>query len=117
MQMTRYFLIYTVLMTMVVVASPGYLKRHPAPRHPDELQRHNCVRFRFSGTGAIYKWEFTVDGRPVEYEIQGSLTISDTLFSLDAALEGVGLAYTFEQLAEPHIRAKRLKRVTLTLLK
>lgn len=97
--------------TMVVVASPGYLKRHPAPRHPDELQRHNCVRFRFSGTGAIYKWEFTVDGRPVEYEIQGSLTISDTLFSLDAALEGVGLAYTFEQLAEPHIRAKRLKRV------
>ena len=39
------------------------------------------------------------------------MTISDTLFSVDAALEGVGLAYTFEQLAEPHIRAKRLKRV------
>jgi DNA-binding transcriptional LysR family regulator len=39
------------------------------------------------------------------------LTISDTLFSLDAALEGVGLAYTFEQLALPHIRSKRLKRV------
>ena len=35
----------------------------------------------------------------------------DTLFSLDAALEGVGLAYTYEQLAEPHIRAKRLRRV------
>ncbi|MDB5847528.1 MAG: LysR family transcriptional regulator [Rhodoferax sp.] len=97
--------------TMVVVASPAYLERCPAPRHPDELHRHNCVRFRGSGTGAIYKWEFDVGGRPVEYEVQGSLTISDTLFSIDAALEGVGLAYTFEQLAEPHIRAKRLKRV------
>jgi len=39
------------------------------------------------------------------------LTISNTLFSLDVALEGVGLAYTFEQLAELHIREKRLRRV------
>jgi DNA-binding transcriptional LysR family regulator len=97
--------------TVAVVASPEYLRRVPAPRHPDELMRHNCVRVRFAGTGVIYKWEFQVDGRLVEYEVKGNLTISDTLFSLDAALEGVGLAYTFEQLALPHIRAKRLKRV------
>ena len=73
----------------------------PAPRHPDDLARHNCVRFRFAGTGAIYKWEFQVDDRLVEYEVKGNLTISDTLFSMDAALEGIGLAYTFEQLALP----------------
>ncbi|UUZ64787.1 LysR family transcriptional regulator [Polaromonas sp. P1-6] len=97
--------------TVAVVASPEYLRRFPAPRHPDELMRHNCVRFRFAATGAIYKWEFQVDGKLVEYEVKGSLTITDTLFSVDAALEGVGLAYTFEQLALPHIRAKRLKRV------
>ena len=47
----------------------------------------------------------------VEYEVKGNLTISDTLFSVEAALEGIGLAYTFEQLALPHLRAKRLKRV------
>jgi len=97
--------------TVAVVASPEYLKRFPAPRHPDELMRHNCVRFRFSGTGAIYKWEFNVDGRLVEYEVKGNLTVSDTLFSVEAALEGIGLAYTFEQLVLPHVRAKRLKRV------
>lgn len=79
--------------------------------YPDELVRHNCVRLRFAGTGVIYKWEFQVNGRLVEYEVKGNLTISDTLFHLDAALEGVGLAYTFEQLALPYIRAKRLKRV------
>jgi DNA-binding transcriptional LysR family regulator len=97
--------------TVAVVASPDYLRRHPAPRHPDELAQHNCVRFRFAGNGAIYKWEFDVEGRTVEYEIKGSLTISDTLFGVEAALEGIGLAYTFEQLALPHLRAKRLKRV------
>lgn len=97
--------------TVAVVASPEYLQRVPAPRHPDDLVRHNCIRFRFPATGAIYKWEFRVDGRLVEYEVKGNLTISDSIFSVEAALEGVGLAYTFEQLALPYMRAKRLKRV------
>ena len=49
--------------------------------------------------------------RIVEYEVKGNLTISDTLFSVEAALEGVGLAYTFEQLVLAHIKTKRLTRV------
>jgi len=96
---------------VAVVGSPAYFKRYPVPRHPSDLVRHECVRFRFSGSGAIHKWELTVDDRIVEYEIGGSLTISDSLFSVEAALDGIGLAYTFEQLASPHIRAKNLKRV------
>jgi len=96
---------------VAIVGSPGYFKRHPVPRHPSDLVHHNCVRFRFSGSGAIYKWELEVDGRLVEHEVSGSLTISDSLFPVEAALEGIGLAYTFEQLALPYIRSKQLKRV------
>ena len=96
---------------IAVVASPEYLRRVPAPRHPDDLMHHNCVRLRFATTGAIYKWEFNVGGRLVDYEVGGNLIITDTTFSLDIALEGVGLAYTYEQLAQPYIRDKRLKRV------
>lgn len=80
-------------------------------RHPSDLVDHNCARFRFSGSGAIYKWQLQVDGRMVEYEVSGNLTISDSLFPVEAALEGIALAYTFEQLALPHIQAKKLKRV------
>lgn len=97
--------------TVAVVASPKYLRRVPAPQHPDDLVHHNCIRLRFAATGAIYKWEFELDGRLVDYEVGGNLIISDTTFSLDAALEGIGLAYTFEQLAQPHIQAGRLQRV------
>jgi DNA-binding transcriptional LysR family regulator len=96
---------------VAIVGSPDYFKRYPVPRHPADLVHHNCVRFRFSGSGAIYKWELEVDGRLIEYEVSGSLTISDSLFPIEAALEGIGLASTFEQLALPHIRAKKLKRV------
>jgi DNA-binding transcriptional LysR family regulator len=97
--------------SVAVVASPEYLSWVPAPRHPHDLVWHNCMRFRFAGTGAIHKWEFEMKDRIVECEVKGNLTISDTVFSVEAALEGVGLAYTFEQLALPHIKAKRLKRV------
>ena len=90
---------------------PSTLESFPVPTHLDDLVRHNCVRFRFAGTGAIHKWEFQISDRIVEYEVKGNLTISDTLFSVEAALEGVGLAYTFEQLALAHIKAKRLRRV------
>ncbi|WP_092758582.1 LysR family transcriptional regulator [Rhodoferax sp. OV413] len=97
--------------TVAVVASKDYLRRHPAPVHPDDLAQHNCVRFRFASTGAIYKWEFQLDSRVVEYEARGNLTITDSLFNLEAALEGVGLAYTFESLAQPYLQAGRLQQV------
>ena len=97
--------------TVAIVGSPSYFKRHPIPKHPSELVNHNCVRFRFTGSGTIHKWELEVDGRLVEFEIGGNLTISDSLFSPEAAAEGLGLAYTFEQLSRPYVQSKRLKRV------
>jgi DNA-binding transcriptional LysR family regulator len=96
---------------VAIVGSPDYFKRYPVPRHPSDLVHHNCARFRFSGSGAIHKWELEVDGRLVEYELSGNLTFSDSLFSIEAALEGIALAYTFEPLTRPYIQAKRLKRV------
>jgi len=98
-------------LAVAVVGSPAYFKRHSVPQHPTELVEQQCVRFRFSGSGAIYKWEFQIEDRLVEFEVGGPLTISDSMFSIEAALDGLGLAYTFEPLAQPLIRAKRLKRV------
>ena len=95
--------------SVAIVGSPDYFKRHPVPRHPSDLVQHNCVRFRFSGSGAIHKWELTVDDRIVEYEIGGNLTIGDSMFSVEAALEGIGLAYTFDQLSLPHVRGQEVE--------
>ncbi len=97
--------------SVAIVGSPAHFERHPAPRHPSDLVHHDGVRFRFSGSGAIHKWELSVDDRIVEYEIGGSLTISDSLFSIEAALDGIGLAYTFEPLARPHLQAGTLRQV------
>src|SRR5205085_11511646 len=47
---------------MAAVASPAYFERHPVPKAPDDLTRHNCINIRFP-SGGVYVWEFERRGR------------------------------------------------------
>jgi len=80
----------------VVVGSPAYFARHGMPKHPRDLQAHNCVRFRFSTTSAIYRWEFCEHGRWFEIDAEGNLVSNDSALLLRAALTGIGLVHTME---------------------
>jgi DNA-binding transcriptional LysR family regulator len=44
-------------MPFVVSASPAYLKKHGAPKVPQELTEHACIRFRLPN-GALVPWRF-----------------------------------------------------------
>jgi DNA-binding transcriptional LysR family regulator len=77
---------------MVVVASPHYLQAHPAPRVPDDLMAHRCVRWRFS-SGTIYRWEFARHGEAMTLDVPGPLTLDEPLLMLEAARAGAGIAY------------------------
>jgi DNA-binding transcriptional LysR family regulator len=74
-----------------VVASPGYLRRHPAPKAPADLAAHNCVRMRFA-SGAIAHWAFEKKGRRLEVAVKGSLIVSESDLAIRAALDGIGIA-------------------------
>jgi DNA-binding transcriptional LysR family regulator len=76
----------------VVVASPKYLARHPAPKTPKDLQNHNCIRSRLPN-GTIFGWEFQKKNRRVHAKVDGSLIVDDIDLSIQAVLGGVGLAY------------------------
>jgi DNA-binding transcriptional LysR family regulator len=92
---------------LVAVASAAYLAKHPAPKLPQDLRKHNCIRFRlFDGTTA--KWEFEKARRKVVVPVTGSLIVDKVDLVLRAALEGVGIGYLLEAYVEPHIREGRL---------
>ncbi len=95
----------------VVVGAPDYFARRGVPRDPRELQAHNCVRFRFSSTGAVYRWEFCERGRWYELDVEGNLVSNDNALSLGAALGGVGLIHTMEPLVRAPLAAGRLVSV------
>ncbi len=84
-------------MHYLLVASPDYLARRGRPRTPDDLQAHNCIRYRLPGGGFI-PWVFVVDGKTVEFDISGSVVvINDPELVISAALEGIGIAYLYEE--------------------
>lgn len=93
-----------------VVASPGYLERRSMPQRPSDLSNHACIQYRYPG-GQIYKWEFERDGAALEVEVSGRLIFEDMDLITDAALQGVGIGYVFEQQAISHIRDGRLMRM------
>jgi DNA-binding transcriptional LysR family regulator len=71
------------------------------------------VQFRFP-SGAAYRWEFQDGGRRVDMPVNGALVTDSMDVVLRAALDGVGIAYTNEAHARPHIDAGRLRIVLET---
>ncbi len=80
----------------VVVASPAYLARHPAPARPEDLLRHDCITFRSQTTGALYAWELERGRRSYRVAVRGRVVTNDHLVSVSLATQGMGLAYAFE---------------------
>lgn len=91
-----------------MVASPAYAARRGLPATLEDLRNHDCIRFRFPGSGAIYRWELRRKGRMVEVEVDGPLTATDSISPAQAALDGIGIAYTFERLVAADLAAGRL---------
>lgn len=93
-----------------LAASPAYLQRHPAPRHPRDLLDHACLRLRFAG-GALVPWEFERAGKLVKVEPSGPLvaTLGNAADLLVAsALADGGIIYLFEDWLRPHFQSGAL---------
>ena len=94
-----------------IVASPAYFDSHPKPKTPRELTAHRCISHRLGASGAVYRWEFEKRGKPVTVSVSGPLVFTDPTFTLRAALDGLGLAYVFEEDAADHLARGALVRV------
>uniref|UniRef100_E1TEL6 Transcriptional regulator, LysR family n=1 Tax=Burkholderia sp. (strain CCGE1003) TaxID=640512 RepID=E1TEL6_BURSG len=87
-------------MRFLAVASPGYLVSHPAPTMPDALLQHQCIRQRLP-SGKRYRWEFLKRGQDMAIDVPGALTLDNTQLIVEAAIDGLGIAYV----PEPYARA------------
>ena len=94
----------------VAVASPRYLRKHGRPAVPEELQMHRCIRQRLPG-GKRYRWEFTRHGQEFTIDPPGALTLDSNALMLEAALDGLGIAYVPEPYARDALVRKRLVAV------
>ncbi|GAB2490546.1 LysR family transcriptional regulator [Comamonas humi] len=96
---------------LAVVGSPEYFSRHPAPKTPHDLTQHRCVNIRHRPSGTIYAWEFEKDGHAFTVKAEGQLVFNSIMHVLNAAVDGIGLAYVPEQLVAPYLADGRLKEI------
>jgi DNA-binding transcriptional LysR family regulator len=96
---------------MAVVASPDYFRRHGMPDTAAELNAHRCLRYRFSSSSAVYRWEFTDKGRDFAIDVNGGLIVNDSSVIKSAALAGLGIACVLDIAVAADIAAGRLQRV------
>lgn len=94
----------------VVVGSPVFFQRHVAPQKPEDLHDLPCIRHRFP-SGSMYRWEFEHGGIAQDIEVNGPLTLGDVSLMVGPALQGLGLAYVFENMVSEHLTSGRLIEV------
>jgi DNA-binding transcriptional LysR family regulator len=98
-------------MKVAVVGAPVYFARHPRPRTPDDLARHDCVQYRRGAEGSVYDWPFERDGVARKVAVMGRVMVNDPDLAVRAAVDGLGIAYVIEALVALFLRSGQLVRV------
>jgi DNA-binding transcriptional LysR family regulator len=94
----------------VCVASPAYLDRQGEPETPEDLQHHRCIGHRMP-SGKLYRWEFERAGQELTITANGPVVLDDEDLMVEAAVQGLGIAYVANWVAEAAIAEGRLRRV------
>jgi len=99
-------------MKIAVVGAPTYFARRRPPRTPDDLGRHSCVQYRQAADGDVVAWRFDRNGKSQRrVSVDGRVMVNDIDLAVRAAVDGLGIAYTVEAVAEPFLRSGQLVRV------
>jgi DNA-binding transcriptional LysR family regulator len=96
---------------LAVVGAPSYFANRSLPQTPRDLRDHACINYRWSATGALYRWHFEGPDGPLDVDVHGPLTVNDTGIIIEAALGGGGMACLPETSVMQHIASGRLTRV------
>jgi DNA-binding transcriptional LysR family regulator len=94
-------------------ASPAYLDAQWRPEHPRDLMKLDCLRGRFS-RGNLEIWEYEQNDEIYRVEPEGQLIYSAGTgadLGVDAAVNGLGVIYLFEDWLRPFFDRGELEPV------
>ena len=93
---------------LVLCASPGCLARAGAPRRPEDLQGHNCLRYAYA---SFSTWRLHRAGQVVDVRPQGNLVINNGDALLAASVADAGIIVHPSFIAAEALREGRLVQV------
>jgi DNA-binding transcriptional LysR family regulator len=97
----------------VMVASPAYLATRPTPLHPQDLQQHDCLRLKQSGSRPRHWHLIEADApeRTLDIAVHPVLWANHTDTLLRATLDGAGISAQPVDLVAAYLAQGQLQRV------
>lgn len=97
---------------LVVVASPGYIRRAAKLKTPDDLSEHDCIQFELPSNGRNIPWPFQYEGKTIELPTNGGYVSSgDVLAGVTLARHGAGVFQTYRFIVEQDLADGTLKEL------
>lgn len=93
----------------VLCAAPDYLQRRGHPIVLADLERHDCLRYRFVTTGKIMDWSLSADPLLSRLHLPTTLVLNNMEAILMAAQDGHGIAFMPDFLVREALAAGRLE--------
>jgi DNA-binding transcriptional LysR family regulator len=88
--------------SMMVVASPEYLKTYGIPNHPNQLKSHRCIIANND------HWAFNIDGTKQSVKVTGNWRSNNANVVREACEQGLGIAYMPESTFTESIEQQKL---------
>jgi len=92
-----------------ICAAPSYLARYGRPKRPEDLARHNCLRYAL--LRADHEWRLYRDARRLDLGVQGNFECTSGTMLREAAIAGIGLAILPRFMTFEAVRRGLLERV------
>jgi DNA-binding transcriptional LysR family regulator len=81
---------------VLTVASPSYIKAHGKPRHPKEMEEHDCIDFYDAANARPYDWEMRRKKEVLPLRVKARLLVSDSGTLIGACEAGAGIGQILE---------------------
>jgi DNA-binding transcriptional LysR family regulator len=93
---------------VLTVASPSYIKAKGRPRHPKEIEQHDCIDFYDAANARPYDWEMRRKKEVLPLRVNARLLVSDSGTLIGACEAGAGIVQILEIGCEQLLKSGRL---------
>ena len=90
----------------IICATPGYLKKHPAPKQPNDLRQHNCLVY--SADPSAHTWPLSKSNQLEQIRVEGNLSATDSTVIRAAVLAGKGITRLPEYVVNEEVKSGKL---------
>lgn len=94
----------------VLCGAPAFLEANGTPTEPAALNPRHCLGFA-EQAGLPRPWRFRREGKVVELLPEGNLFFNSSDALMRAAMDGAGMVYVLDALAEPYLTSGALVRL------